>query len=140
MNKPKFRNPDKFQILPFREWIRNNLPSGRDGFIVEDLDLVIKVYGRNYGLDRKGKFMLCELKFYPKSIGYAQKQLYGLIDKLLRSADPDKNRYQGYYVIQYDNDDWDISKFWINETLIKKDELWAFLQFIYEIDSYVFDS
>lgn len=140
MSKPEFRHPDKFQVLKFREWIRENLPTGKEGFIAEDLDLVIKVFGSNYGLGQAGKFMLCELKFYPTSIGYAQKQLFGTIDKLLRKADPKHKIYRGYYVIQYNNEDWDISEFWINDISVDHETLWAFFQFMYEIDGYVFSS
>ena len=44
MNKPKFRHPDKFQVLPWREYIRQNLPPGAEGFVAEDLDLIIRNY------------------------------------------------------------------------------------------------
>jgi len=44
LNKPKFRHPDKFQVLPWREYIRQNLPSGAEGFVAEDLDLIIRNY------------------------------------------------------------------------------------------------
>ena len=30
--RPTFRNPDKFQVLPFREWMRNNIP----GVVIPD--------------------------------------------------------------------------------------------------------
>lgn len=112
--KLAFRNPDILQVLPFREWLREKMPSGRDGFVVEDLDLVVRWFGRNYGYDSRGAFMLMDLKFGSAQLGIAQEKTFGLMDGLLRQADPDFERYLGFFLIQYTDEDWDRAQFRIN--------------------------
>lgn len=97
-NKPVFRNPDKFQVLPWREFIRQNLPAGNEGFVAEDLDLIVRIYKHD---DPEGKFMLIELKYQQSTLNTAQKRTFGLIDKLLRKADPERKKYFGFYLVQY---------------------------------------
>ena len=124
-----FRNPELFQVLPFREWMRKNLPSGSQGMVIEDLDLVIRVYGTNFGSDAVGKFMLIELKFKKSWIGQAQKRTFGQIDRLLRKADPDAKRYMGYFVVQYDDEDWDKAQFKVNRKRLPTETFKRFLLF-----------
>jgi len=131
--KPEFRNPDKFQVLPFREWIRKNLPTGNEGVTIEDLDLVVRVYGNQYGSDGQGKFMLIELKFDDSWIGYAQMKTFRLIDKILKAGDAEGNRYKGYFVLQYTDENWDQSTFTINRIPITKTDLIKFFLFDNEI-------
>lgn len=138
MTKPIFRNPDKFQVLPHREFIRKHLPSGTFGFVAEDLDLVIRVCGRNFNTDGGGKFMLMELKWYPHNIGMAQKRTFGLIDSLLKNGDKSRTRYKGFYVIQYDNEDWDLSRFWVNGIKVCREQLISFLRFELELKEMLF--
>lgn len=121
-----FRNPDKLQVLPFRDWLRRNKPNGNTGFIVEDLDLIIRLYGEHYHTDDTGKFMLVELKFFPKWIDRAQEMTFGLIDCILRLTNLFGKRYFGFFVIQYSNNNWDISKFWINKQEINRETLLEF--------------
>jgi len=127
MAVPVFRNPDKFQVLPYRDWLRKNQPQGSQGYVVEDLDLLVRGYGPRYGTDAKGRFMECELKFYPRNIGPAQKRTFGLRDEMMRRGDPDGERYLGFYVVQYDNEDWDLSKFWVNGLPMTRDEFHKFI-------------
>lgn len=122
MAQPVFRNPDKIQVLPYREWLRKNKPSGSQGCIVEDLDLVLRVYGINFHTDATGKLMLIELKFGNAWIGTSKIKTFGLLDSLCRIADPDRLRYLGYYVVQYDNEDWDTANFRINRTSVTHKE------------------
>lgn len=122
MSKPVFRNDDKFQVLKHRDWIRNNKPPGNEGYVVEDLDIVLRIYGTNYDTDSTGKFMLLELKFGRAYIDYAQRRTFGQINYMLRKADPGRVRYMGYFVVQYDNDDWDKSEFTINRVSVTRDE------------------
>jgi hypothetical protein len=129
MSNHKFRNPDKLQVLPFREWIRDVLPSGSKGTVVEDLDLVVRVYGRKHGTDATGKFMLIELKHGNSWIGVAQKKTFGLIDNLLRTADPFGKRYTGYFIIQYSCENWYEASFKVNRTPLTKQQFIDFLQF-----------
>ena len=124
----RFRNPDILQELPFRKWMRNNLPHPKEGMVVEDLDVVLRVYGEKFNTDDDGKFMLVELKKYSAYIGHAQWMTYGLINRLLVSS-LESYRYQGYYVVQYTVDNWDVSQFWINKERIYLPEFKEFLKF-----------
>jgi hypothetical protein len=107
MSDHRFRNPDKLQQLPFRDWLRAGFPNGSDGFVVEDLDLVIRLYGPNYGSDRQGRFMLLELKHGTKPAGTSKLRTFGLMDHLLRQADPSAIRYRGFFIVRTNTDDWD---------------------------------
>jgi len=122
MTAPTFRNPDKFQQLSFRDWFRKNKPSGKEGYVVEDLDLVLRIFGANFHTDATGKFILIELKFKNAWIGPAQKRTFSLINSLLRQGDPERKRYLGYYVVQYDNEDWDKASFRINRVKVTCEE------------------
>ena len=122
MVQPVFRNPSKIQVLPFRDWLRANKPAGQQGYIVEDLDLVLRVYGTNFHTDATGKFIFIELKFRNAWIGTSKIKTFGLLDSLCRAADPDHLRYLGYYIVQYDNEDWDIANFRINKVNITREE------------------
>ena len=102
--KPVFRNPDKIQVLEWREWMRKNMPIGRAGFVAEDLDLIVRRYGSLEHGSSDGKFMLIEIKQCGKTIGYAQKRTFGLIDRLLRLSDPNKEHYIGFYLINWNGD------------------------------------
>jgi len=137
MIKPIFRNPDKFQRLPFRDWIRENLPTGQEGYVVEDLDLIIRACGQNFNSDGIGKFMLIELKYGSTWIGYAQRKTFGLIHQLLRESDPDRIRYIGYFIIQYDDENWDDATFKVNTVELSRTELLRFLSFDREILAYI---
>lgn len=99
MSDHEFRNPDKVQVLPLREYLRRELPNGRDGFVVEDLDLLIRHFGPRYGTDSQGRFMLIEEKRNGCTIGAAQQRTFGLVDEVLRKGDPNRERYTGYYLL-----------------------------------------
>ena len=97
-----FRNPDLFQVLPWREWIRREMPPGSRGWVAEDLDLVVRRFRRD---DPLGMFMFVEIKYATVSLDKAQQWTFGLIDGLLRRADPRGTRYVGYYLLQYPDKD-----------------------------------
>lgn len=115
--------------LGFRTWIRNNLPHARDGYVVEDLDLVVRVYGNQFKTDSKGQYMLIELKYGSAQLGVAQVKTFSLIDSQLRQADPDGVRYKGYYVVNYTNEDWDDSSFKINGRAVTFETFYRFMMF-----------
>lgn len=99
MKLPVFRNPDKFQVLPLREYLRRKLPAGSSGCVIEDLDLLVRHFGNNYGIDTIGRFMLIEQKHPGSFIEGAQVWTFRLVHDTLRKGDPDRKRYVGYYVL-----------------------------------------
>ncbi|HFB06890.1 MAG TPA: hypothetical protein ENJ92_00435 [Chloroflexi bacterium] len=127
MAKPRWRGTDA-QRLKFRDWLRVHQPEGNKGYVVEDLDLVLRVYGKRYDTDAVGKFILVELKYGNAWIGYAQQKTFGLIDSVLRKGDPTGERYLGYYVVQYDDEDWERANFKVNRVALSEDEFLRFLQ------------
>ena len=50
------------QEVDYRKWIRYNCHAPSYGFIVEDIDLVLRYEGKNYNLDSEGQFKLIEMK------------------------------------------------------------------------------
>lgn len=105
MTKPVFRNPDIVQELPFRTWMRDHLPSGNQGVVIEDLDLVVLHFGPRIGreYDADGKFMLVEVKHQRKNMDYPQRRLFGMIHRLLRQTDPEENHYVGFYLMHWED-------------------------------------
>lgn len=101
MSEHTFRNPDLFQRLPLRDYLRGpGWPNGSDGFVVEDLDVVVRHFGNGFHTDAKGRLLLIEQKHPGHWIRTAQERTFGLFDELLRKADPERVRYLGYYVLQ----------------------------------------
>jgi hypothetical protein len=94
---------------PRREFIRREMVNGAQGFIAEDLDLVLRVYGERFGTDYLGKFRLVELKSYTGTFNASQQKTLGLMDKMLKES-PESFRYQGFYIVYSETIDWKIRK------------------------------
>jgi hypothetical protein len=101
-----FRNPDKVQQQPFRDWIRKELPPAREGAVVLDIDLLMRVFGTAHGTDAMGRLAFFELKHGKSVPTGGQKRTYALLDELLRTADPRSLRYAGMHLIQYSEENW----------------------------------
>ena len=103
-NNSLFGDHPLFPRTPLREWIRKYIPAPKDGYVAEDLDLVFLRYGKAIDRDRDadGRFILCEWKLSNRELPYSQRRVFGLIDKLLRLADPVSEFYQGFYYICWD--------------------------------------
>ena len=101
--------------------MRENLPSGREGLVLEDLDLVVLHYGRLIGRPHSadGRFMLVEIKTKYGKVGYAQQRVYKLIHKLLRYADPNHQYYGGYHVLHWDPPQFKLDNYPITEQQMK---------------------
>src|SRR4029450_4557735 len=99
MTTPVFRNPHLFQVLPLREYIRLNFPSGPEGFVTEDLDLLVRHFGRKYSQDLFGRFMLIDHKSLGANLGSAQEWTFKLVHSTLRAGDPKRQRYLGYFLL-----------------------------------------
>lgn len=73
------------------------MPSGRDGFVVLDLDMLLRWYGPSFGLDEKGMVAHVEVKYGDSSLTQGQVHTLRLQDWLMRGiAGP---RYRGCYLI-----------------------------------------
>jgi hypothetical protein len=100
MSEHVWRGPPE-KLEPIREYLRRgDHPDGKDGYVVTDLDLVVRTFGRNYGLDAKGKFRLMEIKYGSACVETAQFRTFGLADELLRAGDPE-GRYEGVYTVHH---------------------------------------
>jgi hypothetical protein len=89
---------------PFRDWIRENCPTGRNGVVVENLDLVVNVFGKQIGRthNEDGRIKLIEKKMKGRKMNYAQTRTFGLLNKLLIQSDPERKYYRGLYTISVD--------------------------------------
>jgi len=109
------------------------MPNGRDGFVAEDLDLLVRWFGPNFHFDARGGFMLVELKYGNAWIGGAQKMTFGVLDELLRKGDPEGQRYTGFYLVQYDNEDWECARFKINGVSVTQEQMVQFWSHQYPV-------
>ena len=116
-----FSNPQGAKVFPIREFLGGNMPSGRDGFVIEDLDwnvvapeeaqlLVVRRFGPRFGVDSTGQFLIGEFKYRPDlstHLDEAQKRTFGLIDDQCMLGDQmrrnmgEPGRYCGFYVVAY---------------------------------------
>lgn len=134
--KPRFRHPDMFQVLPWREWLRKELPPGHEGWVAEDLDLVVKSFSPD---DPIGRFMLLELKYRNTKLNRAQEMTFGILDYLLRKADPNRRVYCGYHLLRYPNERPELcDSVQVNEETLTLVELAKWLRFEFFILPYDF--
>lgn len=130
------RNDEFANYQGHRDYLlQDKFLAGDEGYVVEDIDLLIRAYGPLYKTDAKGRFMLIEIKYYPSKPGYAQQRTFKLIDEILKAGDKVLNssnpRYLGYYVVQYDNADWNLSNFWVDDKKVTRDEFDEFISMGY---------
>jgi hypothetical protein len=98
-----------------RDW---EMPTGPQGFVVEDLDrydtwqthdpcqhkdrktpMLLRWHGSNFNLDALGRFRFCEAKYGMAGLETAQELSFGLITHELRHS----QRFDGFYLVQYDD-------------------------------------
>ncbi len=113
-----FRNPE-LGIKEERAFLRSErgptFPVGKQGFVVEDLDIVLRWYATGHcqceywqphpcadcqGLDSVGRLRLIEVKYRPNGVALlrpAQKYTFGLLDSMIG----DQERYDGFYVVAH---------------------------------------
>lgn len=134
--KPELRHPEIIQRIAWRDFIRKHVPPGREGYVAEDLDLVMRCYAAG---DPIGKFMLVEFKYDKFGLDHSQRRTFGLIDGLLKKADPERRRYRGYYLLQYPEQDFNkCDHVNVNGRLLTKNELVKFLKFELDVLPYDF--
>jgi len=87
---------------PFRDWIRERCPAGKEGFVCEDLDIVINCFGKMIGRNHSGdgRIKLIEKKIN-RNMKYPQQRTFELLDRLLRMADPKGKFYRGLYTVKF---------------------------------------
>lgn len=111
------------RIFQIRELIRGRkgfmpMPTGQQGFVVEDLDLVLRWYGEKYGLDDKGRLRLIELRREGKDNGYlggSKNHTLGWMDEAFWSYHG-VDRYDGLFVVEHSDDNADEgTTFWVNK-------------------------
>jgi hypothetical protein len=103
----------------FGLWLRDQKEiDSKLGFVATNLDYIWSNY-------KTGDYMLIEEKRYNSEVRYAQKKLFNLLDKNLKS-DP---KYKGLHILQFQNTSpEDGLIYWDNE-IISKERLLDYLKF-----------
>lgn len=102
-SKHFFENDHREALLPWREWIRQNMPRGPEGFCFEDIDGVAIRFDPKTHINQK--FMLIEFKWWNVPLDRSQVEALRLLDGLLRAGDPDGSLYQGVYIVEWHRQD-----------------------------------
>jgi hypothetical protein len=144
----KVANTDAYSTSSFlstmmeRVYISSLLPKSFEGYVLEDVDLILRMYDPNNNTDI-GKFKLLELKVNSndRRLGKAQEITFGLIDRMLRSSQ-ENNRYEGFFYIR--NNNRFNNKIIVNNYVLTPDEYKMFLlgklnvePYRFEIESYL---
>lgn len=136
MPRPTFRHPELVQVLPWRELLRELLPSGGAGCVVEDLDLIVRLYPPLVEPEaHPGRMALVEIKQHGATLGWAQRRTFGQLDALLRRGDPDGRHYRGFFVLGWGTD----GHHTVNGVRVDQPDLMAFFREELEISPLVAD-
>lgn len=113
MDEPKWRGTEERKDGR-REYIREKLPSGKCGFIADDLDLIIRYWGPEHQTDGEGRIRLVEFKVGFGQFGYSQRLTLGLLDRMCKTSDY-ADRYEGFFLIYSESENWhDVDKISVN--------------------------
>lgn len=82
---------------PRREWIRQQLPKGNEGFVFEDLDGFISIFPKN-GNGRERKHLLIEHKWNVIQLPRHQEITFQELHQAMRRGDP---TYVGFYLVTF---------------------------------------
>lgn len=100
-DRPTIRHQDLLDAIgPVRDLMRNEFPTGQQGMVIEDLDMIIRVFSDNFGTDEEGRLVLLEWKFGTAKIDTAQIKTFSLMDKMMRNGDK-QGRYAGFWLVNY---------------------------------------
>jgi hypothetical protein len=102
--KHVLRNPDVAPPLDYREWMREHCPSSQEGLTVDDADIVSMRYGPLAGGARPGLLKLIEIKHNNGRMTLSQKHSYRTMHDLMRAADPNHEKYEGFYLVHWGPD------------------------------------
>ena len=135
-----FQHSDKTPVLAYREWCRKNLPNSANGVVLEDIDLIVRLWGPNYLTGPFGKIRFLEIKHGNAWPGIGQMLTFKGIDEIMRRGDPDGLVYGGFFFVQHWTEDWSGDRFEINSQLsLDVPSFKAFLLGETDIQGYDFD-
>jgi hypothetical protein len=102
--KHEFRNPDLLQVHPIRNLLRGQhpdypMPSGPEGLVINDIDLVVKWHGDQFGLIGQ-RIRFVEMKHGLSCMTGGQMYTYADMD-YRHSMLPDG--YDGFFQVNYDH-------------------------------------
>ncbi len=132
-------NPKELDL--WREWIRRNIESGREGFVFEDIDHVPWLVARRFWRvsDPIGRFLVIEKKLGDAGMDPAQIRTFGLWDHLTRRGEPLRKRYMGWYLLNHPHENpWECTHVTINGKRLTMDEFKLFLKFELDLPPYEF--
>lgn len=94
--------------LPWRKWIRENLPRGPEGFVFEDIDGVAVRFDPRTHINQK--FMLLEFKQWGVALDRSQLEVLKMLDARLRAGDRWVSQrsdpvYYGVYICEWHRTD-----------------------------------
>lgn len=102
---------------PIRRLMRQRMPRGSQGYVPEDLDIVLRVFGPRFRSDAKGKIRLIETKWNPVAdcpvtLKGGQDRTFRLVDEML-SASSLADRYEGFYIVTHTHFELTEGRIWI---------------------------
>ena len=106
----------------FSNWLRNDAPQPKDGFVLFDVDYVWENYHQH-------KWMLIEEKTYKADMSKCQYKQIERRHKINKKGDGGKGRYYGYHIIQFEKESPEDGKIWLDRQEVSKERLMAFLRF-----------
>lgn len=82
---------------PRRDWIRANLPNGKEGFSFEDLDGIASTFPKN-GFPRQRRHLLIEHKWNVTELDASQRITFSELHQAMKRGDP---CYGGFYLVTW---------------------------------------
>lgn len=89
--------------LPWRAFIRQNLPRGPEGFVFEDIDGVAVRFDPKAHVNQA--FMLIEFKWWGVKLDRSQVEVLRMLDGIMRRGDPQRALYKGTYTVEWHRTD-----------------------------------
>lgn len=120
--KLKCVNPDcpHEKLFYFSDWVRENLPDSKTGFMVSDIDFVF--------VDRQSKkILLLEVKTNGKPVPTWQRQMFEVFHKAMRLCMPKGWQYLQYNLLVFEKDSFKNGKVYLNNKEITEQDLINFL-------------
>lgn len=84
--------------LKFSDWIRENLPSSEDGFMVSDVDFILYNY-------KTKRMMFIEQKQFGSEVKEWQKKLFTILNDAMKNLPESRLEYKGFHLITFEQTD-----------------------------------